>query len=79
MSTDTPVMPVEPDLGGGVHVDTSGWPADIHHVWLTVHAYHDPVRSADVALHPREALKVALRLAVSAVAVWFARRREVTR
>lgn len=78
MSTDLRI-PVEPAIGGEVHTDTSAWPFGSHHVWLTVNDYARPERSADAVLHPREALRVAARLAVCAVAVWLRRVEEAHR
>ena len=69
-------LSLEPETGGEVEVAVSGWAG--WNVWLTVAGYYDGKR-ADVAVQPREALRVAARLTVAAVRVWLIRQRETQR
>jgi hypothetical protein len=49
---------VEPNVGGLIRVDTSGWPADTWHVWLEVTGYVAP-DTAHAVLWPNAAREVA--------------------
>ncbi|MGZ3140817.1 hypothetical protein ACVDFE_02190 [Lentzea chajnantorensis] len=62
---------VEPNLGGEVRVEVSGWPGGMPHVWLQVLTGSDtPHRVADVCLRPREVLAVCWQLLKAVPVVW---------